>query len=78
QIYLGQRAYGFQSASQVYFGKPLRDINAAEAAMLAGLPKAPSAYNPIVNPSRARVRQEYVLRRMNDLEYLDDAQFEEA
>lgn len=62
----------------MYFGKPLRDINAAEAAMLAGLPKAPSAYNPIVNPSRARVRQEYVLRRMNDLEYLDDAQFEEA
>lgn len=78
QIYLGQRAYGFQSASQVYFGKPLRDINAAEAAMLAGLPKAPSAYNPIVNPSRARVRQEYVLRRMNDLDYLDDKQLEEA
>lgn len=78
QIYLGQRAYGFQSASQVYFGKPLRDINAAEAAMLAGLPKAPSAYNPIVNPSRARVRQEYVLRRMNDLDYIDDMQLEEA
>lgn len=78
QIYLGQRAYGFQSASQVYFGKPLRDINAAEAAMLAGLPKAPSAYNPIVNPSRARVRQEYVLRRMNELDYIDDAQLEEA
>ena len=78
QIYLGQRAYGFQSASQVYFGKPLRDINAAEAAMLAGLPKAPSAYNPIVNPSRARVRQEYVLRRMNDLDYIDDNQLEEA
>lgn len=78
QIYLGQRAYGFQSASQVYFAKPLRDINAAEAAMLAGLPKAPSAYNPIVNPSRARVRQEYVLRRMNELDYIDDTQFEEA
>lgn len=78
QIYLGQRAYGFQSASQVYFGKPLRDINAAEAAMLAGLPKAPSAYNPIVNPSRARVRQEYVLRRMNDLDYIDDKQLEDA
>ncbi|HEX4856435.1 MAG TPA: transglycosylase domain-containing protein, partial [Limnobacter sp.] len=78
QIYLGQRAYGFQSASQVYFGKPLRDINAAEAAMLAGLPKAPSAFNPIVNPSRARVRQEYVLRRMHDLDYLTDAQYQDA
>lgn len=78
QIYLGQRAYGFQAASQVYFGKPLRDINAAEAAMLAGLPKAPSAYNPIVNPNRAKIRQEYVLRRMNDLDYLDDTQFEQA
>ncbi|BET27291.1 penicillin-binding protein 1A [Limnobacter thiooxidans] len=78
QIYLGQRAYGFQAASQVYFGKPLRDINAAEAAMLAGLPKAPSAFNPIVNPNRAKIRQEYVLRRMNDLDYLDDTQFEQA
>ena len=78
QIYLGQRAYGFQSASQVYFGKPLRDINAAEAAMLAGLPKAPSAYNPIVNPSRARVRQEYVLRRMKQLDYINETQFKEA
>lgn len=78
QIYLGQRAYGFQSAAQVYFGKSLRDINAAEAAMLAGLPKAPSAFNPIVNPSRAQVRQEYVLRRMHDLEYLTDAQYQDA
>jgi penicillin-binding protein 1A len=53
QIYLGQRAYGFAAASEVYFGKPLRDITVAEAAMLAGLPKAPSAYNPIANPRRA-------------------------
>ena len=50
QIYLGQRAHGFAAASEIYFGKPLRDITVAEAAMLAGLPKAPSAYNPIVNP----------------------------
>lgn len=78
QIYLGQRAYGFQSAAQVYFGKPLREINPAEAAMLAGLPKAPSAYNPIVNPSRARIRQEYVLRRMKELDYLSTEQFDEA
>jgi penicillin-binding protein 1A len=53
QIYLGQRAYGFASASEIYFGKPLKDITIAEAAMLAGLPKAPSAYNPIANPQRA-------------------------
>ena len=53
QIYLGQRAYGFASASEIYFGKPLKDITVAEAAMLAGLPKAPSAYNPIANPKRA-------------------------
>ncbi len=78
QIYLGQRAYGFQSASQVYFGKPLRDINAAEAAMLAGLPKAPSAFNPIVNPSRAKVRQQYVLGRMNSLNFLTDEQYQQA
>ena len=53
QICLGQRAYGFAAASEIYFGKPLKDITVAEAAMLAGLPKAPSAYNPIVNPERA-------------------------
>lgn len=75
QIYLGQRAYGFASAAQIYFGKPLKDISLAEAAMLAGLPKAPSAYNPVANPKRARLRQLYVLRRMRDLGYIDDQQF---
>ena len=64
QIYLGQRAYGFASASEVYFGKPLKDITIAEAAMLAGLPKAPSAYNPIANPRRATVRQLHIIERM--------------
>ena len=54
-IALGQRAYGFASASEIYFGKPLKDITVAEAAMLAGLPKAPSANNPIVNPERATI-----------------------
>ena len=54
QIFLGQRAYGFAAASQIYFGKPLKDITVAEAAMLAGLPKAPSAYNPVTNPKRAK------------------------
>jgi len=53
QIFLGNRAYGFAAASEIYFGKPLKDITIAEAAMLAGLPKAPSAYNPISNPRRA-------------------------
>ena len=78
QIYLGQRAFGFQSAAQIYFGKDLRDISVAEAAMLAGLPKAPSAYNPVVNPTRARTRQQYILQRMHSLGYITDAQFEQA
>ena len=78
QIYLGQRAYGFSSAAQIYFGKNLKDISIAEAAMLAGLPKAPSAYNPVVNPKRARTRQQYILLRMHTLGYLSDAQFEAA
>nr|WP_225864797.1 penicillin-binding protein 1A [Ideonella benzenivorans] len=64
QIYLGQRAHGFAAASEIYFGKPLQDITVAEAAMLAGLPKAPSAYNPIANPKRATVRQRYIIDRM--------------
>jgi penicillin-binding protein 1A len=74
QIFLGQRAYGFAAAAQIYFGKPLKDISIAEAAMLAGLPKAPSAYNPVVNPNRARLRQHYVLRRMHELGYITDTQ----
>ncbi|MGE8448279.1 MAG: transglycosylase domain-containing protein, partial [Comamonas sp.] len=61
QIYLGNRAYGFSAASETYFGKPLKDVTVAEAAMLAGLPKAPSAYNPISNPKRARIRQLYII-----------------
>ncbi len=64
QIFLGNRAYGFAAASETYFGKPLKDISIAEAAMLAGLPKAPSSYNPISNPKRARSRQLYILERM--------------
>lgn len=64
QIYLGQRAYGFASAAQIYFNKNVKDLTLAEAAMLAGLPKAPSAYNPIVNPERAKLRQTYILNNM--------------
>ncbi len=66
QIFLGQRAYGFASASEIYFGKQLRDISIAEAAMLAGLPQAPSAYNPINNPKRAKDGQLRILDRMFD------------
>ena len=78
QIYLGQRAFGFSSAAQIYFGKDLKDITVAEAAMLAGLPKAPSAYNPVVNPKRAKTRQQYILLRMHQLGYITDAQLAEA
>jgi penicillin-binding protein 1A len=73
QIYLGQRAYGFGAASQIYFGKALGELSLAETAMLAGLPKAPSSYNPIVNPQRAKQRQQYVLRRMAELGHLTTA-----
>ena len=78
QIFLGQRAYGFAAASQIYFGKPLKDVTAPEAAMLAGLPKAPSAFNPVTNPRRAKTRQLYVLRRMHELHFLSDDQYREA
>jgi penicillin-binding protein 1A len=66
QIFLGNRAYGFAAASEAYFGKPMKDLTIAEAAMLAGLPKAPSAYNPIINPTRARSRQLYIIERMEE------------
>jgi penicillin-binding protein 1A len=72
QIYLGQHAYGFQSAARTYFGRTLDQISVGEAATLAGLPVAPSAYNPIVNPTRATMRKNYVLRRMYDLGFIDE------
>src|SRR3990170_2820741 len=78
QIYLGQRAYGFAAASQTYYGKALNQLSLAETAMLAGLPKAPSLYNPIANPQRAKQRQQYVLRRMTELGQIDATQYEDA
>jgi penicillin-binding protein 1A len=78
QIFLGNRAYGFSAASEAYFGKPLKDISIAEAAMLAGLPKAPSAYNPIINPKRARVRQLHIIDRMEENGFITSAQAEAA
>jgi penicillin-binding protein 1A len=78
QIFLGQRAYGFSSAAQIYFGKDLQDITIAESAMLAGLPKAPSAYNPVTNFRRAKIRQEYILQRMRDLGYISSDEYQKA
>ncbi|MDN3544084.1 penicillin-binding protein 1A [Kinneretia asaccharophila] len=78
QIFLGHRAYGFAAASEVYFGKQLKDISIAEAAMLAGLPKAPSAYNPISNPRRATVRQRHIIDRMLENGFISEEQHLEA
>lgn len=78
QIYLGERSYGFGAAAHAYFGKDLKDITVGEAATLAGLPKAPSAWNPLQNPVRAKIRQEYVLKRMLELRYISEAQYRDA
>ncbi|HXV30229.1 MAG TPA: transglycosylase domain-containing protein, partial [Sinorhizobium sp.] len=78
QIYLGQRAHGFAAASQTYFGRPLSKLTLAEHAMLAGLPKAPSRFNPLANPKRAKLRQQYVLRRMHELGMISDEQLASA
>ena len=78
QIYLGQRAYGFAAAAQTYYGKTLDKISLAEAAMLAGLPKAPSRNNPVANPVQATKRQHYVLGRMRDLKYITEQEYKVA
>nr|WP_231741783.1 penicillin-binding protein 1A [Paucibacter sp. KCTC 42545] len=78
QIFLGHRAHGFAAASEIYFGKPLKDVSIAEAAMLAGLPKAPSAYNPINNPRRANIRQQYIIERMLENGYITAEQRDAA
>ncbi|HLL19850.1 MAG TPA: penicillin-binding protein 1A [Rubrivivax sp.] len=78
QIYLGQRSSGFAAAAEIYFGKKLKDVTIAEAAMLAGLPKAPSAYNPIANPRRATQRQRYIINRMFENGFITEPQAEQA
>ena len=78
QIFLGQRAYGFASAAQIYFGKKLSELTPAEAAMLAGLPKSPARINPIANFDRAKSRQLIVLQLMRQMNYLTDAEYEQA
>ncbi|MDH5484101.1 MAG: penicillin-binding protein 1A [Gammaproteobacteria bacterium] len=75
KIYLGNRAYGVAAASQVYYGKALEELDIAQMAMIAGLPKAPSRYNPIINPDRAVTRRNYVLKRMLELEFISDADY---
>ena len=78
KIYLGQRAYGVGAAAQVYYGTGITNLNLAQHAMLAGLPKAPSRTNPVTSPEQAVVRRAYVLRRMLELDYIDRARFDEA
>lgn len=78
QIFLGHRSYGFAAAARTYFGKSLQELTIAEAAMLAGLPKAPSAYNPISNPKRARARQLYIIDRMLENGFITEAEAKAA
>jgi len=78
KIFLGHRAYGISAASQVYYDKKLADLTLAQAAMIAGLPKAPSKYNPISNPERALIRRNYILGRMRILKYIEEDEFEQA
>jgi penicillin-binding protein 1A len=78
KMFFGQRAYGVAAAAQVYFGKSLSDINVAEAATLAGVLPAPSDYNPVRSPANAAMRRSYVLKRMNELGFIGEQQFEEA
>ncbi len=78
KIYLGNRAYGIAAAAQTYYGVPPRELTLAQMAMIAGLPKAPSRYNPLANPERALQRRDYVLRRMLKLGYIDTAQYRQA
>lgn len=78
KIYLGKRAYGVAAAAQVYYGKSIDQLSLHQMAMIAGLPKAPSRYNPIVNPRRALLRRAYVLKRMRELDYIDEESFTKA
>ena len=78
KIYLGNRAYGIEAAAHVYYGKPIAELPLAQLAMIAGLPKAPSAYNPVANPERARIRRDWILQRMLLLGSIDQAAYDEA
>ena len=78
KIFLGNRAYGIAAAAEVYYGKTLDQLTLAQAAMIAGLPKAPSRYNPIVNPERAMIRRDYILKRMKEFNHISQAEYDAA
>ena len=78
KIFLGNRAYGIAAAAKVYYGKSINELNIAQLAMIAGLPKAPSIFNPLVNPSRAIIRRNWILGRMNELGFIDDQSYQAA
>ena len=78
KIYLGNRAYGIEAASQVYYGKPIGELSLAQLAMIAGLPKAPSAFNPLVNPARSKERRDWILGRMYRLGAIDESRYQQA
>jgi len=78
KIYLGHRSYGIEAAAFTYYGKSIKELNIAQLAMIAGLPKAPSAFNPITNPTRALTRRNWILGRMHSLAFIDDQEYESA
>lgn len=78
RVYLGNRAYGVGAAAYIYYGKPLKELNLAELAMIAGLPQAPSTQNPIINPKAAKKRRDHVLERLLEEKYISRAEYEEA
>ena len=78
KIFLGNHSYGIEAAAQTYYGKSIKELSLAQMAMIAGLPKAPSAYNPIANPERAHIRRDWILRRMRALEYISDVDYQVA
>ena len=78
KIYLGNRAYGIEAAAQVYYGKSIRDLSLGQLAMIAGLPKAPSRYNPVANPQRAKIRRDWILSRMRELGKIDQTRYQAA
>ena len=78
KIFLGKRSYGVGSAAEIYYGKKVEDLSLAQSAMIAGLPKAPSKYNPIINPERAKIRRDYILQRMFELDYITESAYKSA
>ena len=78
KIFLGKRSYGVGSAAEIYYGKKVEDLTLAQSAMIAGLPKAPSKYNPVTNPKRAKIRRDYILKRMFELDYVTESAYQAA